>query len=135
MTQSETHTPPIDVVKHVYDAFARLDLDAVLELADPDIVIVQDPALPWGGRHVGRDGVITFVTRLAGSTDSTVTSEAIFQAGENVIQYGTTAGTVRASGASFEIPECHIWTIRDGRVVEAAFFIDTASMLESLATT
>jgi ketosteroid isomerase-like protein len=91
-------------------------------------------ALPWGSRHVGRDGVIAFVTTLVSAADSAVTVEALFQAGDTVVQYGRTRGTCRASGASFDVPECHVWTIRDGLIVEVAFFIDTALMLAALGT-
>jgi hypothetical protein len=56
---------PLDIVRDVYDAFARQDLDAVLELVDPAIVVTQDPALPWGGHYVGREGFGEFaVARL-----------------------------------------------------------------------
>jgi ketosteroid isomerase-like protein len=130
--QPTTTTSPIDVVRRVYEAFGNSDLDALLSLVDPDVVVTQDAALPWGGRHIGRDGVIAFATALVSTIDSTVTQEAIFQAGDHVVQYGRTRGTVRTSGAPFDIPECHVWTVRDGRVLEATFHIDSAAMLEAL---
>ena len=52
----------------------------------------------------------------------------------DVVQVGRTAGTVRSNGAAFDIPECHIWTVRNGLVVEARFYIDSASMLEALSS-
>jgi len=133
-TPPEATTPPIEIVARAYEAFARQDLDALLDMADPEVVVTQDAALPWGGRHVGREGVIDFATALVSTIDSTITSSALFQAGENVVQYGRSHGTVRASGEAFDIPECHVWTVRHGRIVEAAFFTDTDSMLRSLAT-
>jgi uncharacterized protein len=123
---------PLDVVGDIYDAFARKDLDAVLALMDPEIVITQDPALPWGGRHLGHEGLVEFAVTLLANIESTVTVEAMFQAGEVVVQYGRTAGTARSTGRSFDIAECHIWTVRDGRAVEANYFIDSAAMLQAL---
>lgn len=123
----------LDVVRDIYDAFARRDLDAVLELVDPGIVITQDPALPWGGRHVGHEGLGEFAMTLVANIDSTVTVESMFQAGEIVVQCGRTAGTAKATGRIFDIPECHIWTVRDGRAVEADYFIDSDAMLRALA--
>lgn len=125
-------TTALEVVTAIYDAFARKDLEAVLALTSPDIVVTQDPALPWGGRFEGHDGLGRFVMALLGSIDSAVTVEAIFQAGDRVVQYGRTAGTVRATGASFDIPECHLWRVEDGVAVEAQYFIDSAAMLEAL---
>ena len=36
-------------------------------------------------------------------------------------------------GAPFDVPEVHVWTIRDGKVAAADFYIDTPLMLEALA--
>lgn len=125
-------TEPIDVVRAIYDAFARRDLDRILELIDPAVVIEQDPALPWGGRFEGHDGFGALSLTLLGLIDSAVTIDSMFQAGDHVVQHGRTAGTVRATGAPFDIAECHVWRIVDGRAVEARYFIDSAAMLEAL---
>jgi ketosteroid isomerase-like protein len=125
---------PLETIEKVYAAFAASDMDALLSLCAPDVVVTQDPALPWGGTYRGPDGAAEFVMRLVGPSDSVVTPEQLFAAGDNVVQVGRTAGTVRSNGAVFDIPECHIWTVRNGLVVEARFYIDSASMLEALSS-
>jgi ketosteroid isomerase-like protein len=122
----------IEVVRAVYAAFAARDIERILELLDPEFVITQDPALPWGGRHVGHDGFVQFALGLTGAIDSAVTIEALFAIDGEVIQFGHTRGTARATGTTFDIPEVHRWTIRDGKAVTAHFAIDTAAMLEAL---
>jgi ketosteroid isomerase-like protein len=92
----------------------------------------QDPRLPWGGRHVGHEGVLNFGLALIGTIDSAVTIEAIYEADDRVIQFGRTRGTVRANGVAFDIPEMHAWTLRDGKAIAADFTIDTPAMLEAL---
>lgn len=123
-----------DIVRRIYAAFEQGDLDAVMLDCAPSAVVTQDPALPWGGRFVGREGLAEFALGLVATIDSTVSTEQIFQAGDHVVQQGRTKGTVRASGITFDIPECHVWTLRDGLVVEAQFFIDSAAMLAALHT-
>ena len=54
------------------------DIEQVLALVDPECVITQDPALPWGGRYVGHDGLGTFTLALSGTIDSVVTTDALF---------------------------------------------------------
>jgi hypothetical protein len=125
--------PDTDVVREIYAAMAARDLDRLVALVDPECVITQDPALPWGGRHVGHDGLATFALALTGSIDSAVEMEAVFSADGDVIQMGRTRGTVRANGKVFDLPEVHRWTIRDGRAVAAHFAIDTPAMIEALA--
>ncbi|MET0325958.1 MAG: nuclear transport factor 2 family protein [Ilumatobacteraceae bacterium] len=123
----------IDVVREIYAAMAARDLARLVELIDESCVITQDAALPWGGRHVGHDGFATFGATLTGTIDSVVTTEAMFAAEDDVFQVGRTRGTVVATGAPFDIPEVHRWTIRHGRAVAAHFAIDTAAMLAALA--
>jgi ketosteroid isomerase-like protein len=126
-------TESIEIIKRIYGAFEHQDLDAMLTLTDPDCVITQDASLPWGGRHVGHEGATTFASALIGATDSAVTVESLFHADDQVIQCGRTKGTVRANGKAFDIPEVHVWTLKDGKVVAAHFAIDTPAMLEALA--
>jgi ketosteroid isomerase-like protein len=123
----------IETVRQIYDALGRQDLDAILALCDPDCVITQDESLPWGGRHVGHDGLATFAVTLVGTIDSAVTIESIFEADGQVFQCGRTRGTVRANGNAFDVPEVHVWTLRDGVVVAAHFAIDTPAMSAALA--
>lgn len=122
----------IEIVRDVYAAMAERDIARLLDLIDPACVITQDPALPWGGRHVGHDGFATFALTLTDTIDSAVTTEAVFAADGEVIQCGRTRGTVRATGVPFDIPEVHRWTVRDGKAVSAHFAIDTSAMLQAL---
>ena len=124
----------VEVVREVYAAMAARHITRLLELVDPACVITQDPSLPWGGRHVGHAGFAEFAAALTGTIDSAVTSEALFTANGEVIQYGRTRGSVIATGVTFDIPEVHRWTVRDGRAVTAHFAIDTPAMLKALAT-
>lgn len=129
---SGTDRTPLEIVQAAYAGLAAKDLQAVIDLCHPDAVLEQDPALPWGGRFVGADGFAQFAIALVGTIDSAVTVHAMFQAGDEVVQYGRTAGTVRANGNRFDIPECHVWTVRDGKVQAMHFYIDTAAMLAAI---
>ena len=122
----------VDVVMALYAAMAARDVEALLRLLDAECVVTQDPTLPWGGRYVGHEGFTTFGLTIGKIIASAVTIEAVFAADGDVVQYGRTRGTVRATGAAFDIPEVHRWTIRDGKAVAAHFSIDTPAMLEAL---
>jgi ketosteroid isomerase-like protein len=122
----------IEVVQAAYAAMGAGDVARLFELVDEACVITQDSRLPWGGRHVGHQGLADFGLRLRGAIESEVTTDAIFTADGDVIQVGRTAGTTVASGAPFDVPEVHRWTIRDARIVAAHFSIDTPAMLAAL---
>jgi ketosteroid isomerase-like protein len=124
-----------DLVREIYRCMAERDIVRLFELLDPAVVITQDPALPWGGRHEGHDGFAHFGLTLTSHIDSAVTIEALFEADGDVIQFGRTRGTTVTGGTAFDIAEVHRWTIRDGRAVRGHFSIDTAAMLEALSST
>lgn len=122
----------IEVVRTIYAALAAKDVDRLFELVDPAFVVTQDERLPWGGRHVGHEGLATLSVLLTGAIDSAVTTSAFFQADEEVVQYGRTVGQVRSTGETFDLPEVHRWVIRDGKAVSAHFAVDTPGMLAVL---
>jgi ketosteroid isomerase-like protein len=124
----------VEVVRQLYAAMAERDFDTLLGLVDERVVITQDPRLPWGGRFEGHEGLAAFAAALTGAIDSQVAMEAIFATDREVIQYGRTRGTVRATEVHFDVAELHQWTIRDGRAVAAHFAIDTDAMLAALAS-
>ena len=61
-----------------------------------------------------------------------MTIQTVYAAGDTVVQIGRTAGTVNATGASFDVQEVHLLTVRDGKVVRFEAHIDTPAMLEAL---
>jgi ketosteroid isomerase-like protein len=124
---------PVEVVEALYDAMAARDFDGLFALVDPDVVITQDPRLPWGGRFEGHDGLARFAMALTETIDSRVAISALYATDTEVIQYGRTSGRVRANEAWFDVPEMHRWQVRDGRAVAAHFSIDTEAMVEALA--
>ena len=122
----------VEVVRAIYAAMAARDFTRLFELVADDVVVTQDERLPWGGRYVGHDGFATFGVTITSTIESAVTIDAVFAADDEVIQCGRTRGTVKATGAAFDIPEVHRWRLRDGKAVEAHFAIDTPAMLEVL---
>ncbi len=84
-----------------------------------------------GGEYEGKDGAFTFFLKLVEHIESQVSTESLFAAGDHVVS-GRTRGKVLANGASFDIPEVHVWKLRDGKVVRFQVYIDTPAMLEAL---
>ena len=126
------HADNLATIRRVYDAFQKRDADLIRELFAPDIAISQSPELPWGGEYHGHDGAFTFLLKLLEHIESQVTIESLFAAGDHVVQTGRTRGKVLANGSSFDIPEVHVWELRDGKVVRYQVYIDTPAMLDAL---
>jgi ketosteroid isomerase-like protein len=86
-----------------------------------------------GARFEGHEGVATFGASLGGTIHSTLTNGALFEAGDQVVQFGRSRGTVLANNAVFDVPEVHVWTLRSGLVTAAAFYLDSSAMIRALA--
>ena len=122
----------VEVVAALYEAFVRRDMPAIQALIDPEATVSQTEQLPWGGQGEGPSGLQSFTQRLLSHVDSRVEVEEYVEAGDDVIAIGRTRGTVRATGAPFDIRAVHVWTVKDGRAVRFHAFINTPEMLRVL---
>jgi ketosteroid isomerase-like protein len=124
----------IELIRSLYDAFARNDQEFIAAAMDPEVEFHQTEQLPWGGLYKGfPHGVQPFFTKLKSQVDSHVEMERCWEAGDAVVVVGRTRGQARASGKFFDLPAVVIWRIRNGRIVRFEPFIDTPAMLEALS--
>jgi ketosteroid isomerase-like protein len=123
----------LDVIKRIYTAFNTHDFGIIEEAFDPEIEIWQSELLPWGGRFTGHQGAVAFFTGLLSHVDSAVTVEQFIDAGDHVIEIGRTAGKVVATGASFDMPEIHVWGLQEGKAVSMHAYIDHPAMLAAIS--
>jgi hypothetical protein len=116
----------------LYAALAARDVSVIGTLFSEDVEVFQTPSLPWGGSYRGHDGLFTFFLALTENIESQVETEDLFAAGDHVVQRGRTRGTVKATGAGFDIAEVHVFELTDGKIVRYQAFIDTPAMLAAL---
>lgn len=126
-------TDALEIVRAIYDAYARRDFAAAFESFSPELTFAQTPELPWGGQYQGVAGAQESFQKLIAHVDSRVEVEELVRAGDRVVAIGRTRGTVRGNGAVFDLRAVHIWQIVDGRVVRFEAYIDTPGMLAALA--
>ncbi len=122
----------IEVVRNVYEALARGDVPALLELSDPDIRIYQSEDLPYGGHHSGHSGLMSFLSGVRLALESEVEVAELYRAGDLVIQMGRTRGTGRATGKVFDAAEVHIWRVENGLVQALTVYADTVAIAAAL---
>ncbi|HKQ51914.1 MAG TPA: nuclear transport factor 2 family protein [Pyrinomonadaceae bacterium] len=122
-----------ELVRNIYDAYARRDLAAALSRFSPEVEFVQTNLLPWGGSYRGLEGAQASLGQLIAHVDSRVEVEETFSAGDQVVVVGRTRGTARASGAPFDLRAVHVWTVVEGRITRFEAYIDTPAMLKALA--
>lgn len=119
------------MVRAVYDFINGINPDGAC-LADPGITVCQSEELPWDGSYVGLEGFQRFYQAVSSAIHSEVEIEALFQAGDRVVQSGRTRGFVRATGKPFDAQEVHIWRVRGGRIIGLEVHVETPVVLEAL---
>lgn len=131
--QSLAKTANSRVIEEVYEAFAQNDVAALFALVDANCTIYQSSRLPWGGSYEGHAGLGEFLGKLTGHIASAVQTERLIDDEEgHVVAVGVTRGAVIATGVAFDVPEVHVWTVRDGKVTRFESYIDTGLMRSAL---
>ncbi len=132
-----TLTSNVDIVRSLYDAFARHDVDAVINAMQPDIELTTPASLPWSkGEYHGHDGALAFFGSAAGTLiDTHVQADEFLDAGDHIIVHGRERAVVAATGESFDALFTHSYMLRDGKIARMRGVIDTAAILAAWKNT
>jgi ketosteroid isomerase-like protein len=127
----------VELVRHVYDAGARRDSEAVLAAHSPEVVwdISHAPArdlMAGTNIYVGHEGLRTFFREWYEAWENVEADyEALIDAGDVVVSIETTRARGRRSGAQVELKHAAVWEIRDGKVDRVTWFGSRAEALEA----
>ena len=124
-------------VKDVYEAFGRGDIPTVLGAMDPAVewrAAEGHPYRPSGEPWIGPDEVLhQLFMKIGTDWDGFKVHPNIFHdAGDTVVVEVRYTGRGKTTGkeAGTGIQACHIWRVRDGRVVSFQQYVDTAKLLD-----
>ena len=123
----------VELLRSLYDAFARGDIGSVLGTFDPDIDWREaegNPYQPNGAPWYGPDEITQkLFMRLAGDWEAfVVTPKEFHDAGDSVVVEGRYSGTHKASGKPLDAQFCHVWRVRDGKLAAFQQYVDTAQL-------
>lgn len=117
----------LDVIRNIYDAFARGDMPAVLGALAPNVSWTEAEGFPYGGTYSGPDAVLQNVLmKLGGEWEgfSAVPQEFVAD-GDTVVALGQYGGAFKATGKSLSVPFAHVWSLGNGKVVRFRQYTDT----------
>jgi hypothetical protein len=123
----------VGLLKSLYEAFGRGDIQTVLGTMSPDIKWHEaegNPYRPSGEAWVGPEAVLNnLFMKLGGEWDGfTVHPTSFHGAGDSVIVEARYTGTYRPTGKSMDAQACHVWDVRDGKVSRFQQYLDTAKI-------
>ena len=123
----------VDIVEGAWAAFGRGDVDSVLEVIAPQAETRVPETLPWGGTYTGPEGFADFLDRLQGSfSQFTSKADKVLGADDNhVVVISSFKGRTKGGG-TVEGRSAWVYQLRDGKIVDAESFGDTAMVLEAL---
>jgi ketosteroid isomerase-like protein len=123
MAQATTQSADaLAAVQRFNDAFARGDVDAVMEAMTDDCVFENTSPAPDGERYVGRAAVRTFWGDFfAGTENPRFETEEMFAAGDHVVvRWRFTWGAAPGEG---HVRGVDIFRLRDGKVAEKLSYV------------
>jgi uncharacterized protein len=102
-----------DIVKGMYDSFARGDIQSVLETLDPNVEWTDAEGFPTGGTYMGPQAVLENVIMPLGATwdGFQIHIDKLVDGGNDVVMLGTYTGTCKATGKSMRASAAHAWTL------------------------
>ena len=123
----------VEIVRRTYARWARGDMQAGVDLFDPEIVF--ESFTPDANERIvvtGPAKIAAFMEEFLGQwREYRLFGDEFHDAGEVVFVIGHQTAFGRHSGVSVEDTLCSVWTFREGRVVHLLFDRDREKALEA----
>jgi PAS domain S-box-containing protein len=122
---NDTRSDAVSIVRSAFDAFARRDVDGLLERCHPDVVLrPHRETSELTGREApyhGHEGVRAYVRDIADVGKSLKLTQTAFRPGnESVIVFGRAETNSGAETKTLDV--LWVWRLRDGLVVSVEVF-------------
>jgi ketosteroid isomerase-like protein len=125
--------PGIAVVRGFNDALARGDVDGMVNCLDPQVEWQAPESVPWGGTFRGHEGVREFLGKIL-EQPAEFRREILeyIDFGERVVVLLRQMGRPKGGDTEYDVHEVHVWTVRNGKIVDFEGSFDTATVLGTL---
>lgn len=122
------------LVRQLYAAFARRDIDAMLEFLDADVEWGEpsNPFNPAGGTRHGHAGFMEWLSIGRQAEEVLALEPRKTLAGDDTVAViGFTKCLAKPTGKIYESDFVHVITVQDGKVVRFQEFFDTFAAAEA----
>jgi ketosteroid isomerase-like protein len=123
----------VEIVRAIYDAFARRDRDALMRHLDPLIRVYGRPFHPDASVYEGREGFLRF-----SETDWEAFEEVVYEpqdfvpSGSYVVVQIKQSGRGKSSAVGIEQRIVNVWKLRRGKCVELRIYSTMEEALEAV---
>jgi ketosteroid isomerase-like protein len=119
----------VNLARHLYEAFARQDIPALLQVLSDDIdwLFYGPTDIPFAGHYHGHEGVTRFFEKALDTTEFLRFEPREFLPGaHSVLVQGYERGRVKATDRTWETEWAHVFTVRNGKLTKLREYYDTA---------
>ena len=122
-----------DVVRSAWEGMRSQDLDAVAANMDDEAETVLPRSLPWGGTYLGPDGFKEMIGQFMSQLeDFRPNPEAFLEADDDHVVVPVDVQGRTNVGKDVSDHVLWLYRLRDGKIVRAELFADTASTLDAV---
>jgi ketosteroid isomerase-like protein len=121
----------IELLRNFYDALKRDDVDAAVDLCDPEVEVYMHPDVVAALPPRGHKEVASYLRGWFASWDSYLPRPQEFlRTGDQVVVL--VALRARGKGSRFEIEEemADVFTVDDGKIVRLRLYVDREAALQ-----
>jgi ketosteroid isomerase-like protein len=128
----------VQLVRAMYDSFARGDVAEVLGVMDPQIEWNEAENFPYadGNPYIGPTAVAEGVfARLVGEWEYwTLDIQELLDAGSTVVARGRYNAKNRQTGKTISAQFVHMWSVQNGKAVRFQQYADTAQVQAAMTS-
>ena len=126
-----------NIVRGIYDAFGRGDVEAALGAMADDIAWYEAEGMPYGGVYHGPGAVAQGVFAPADDRHPRLHRDARGvhrRPATRCPWWPAIAAPRRPRAPVLDLPVVHVWDVRDGKAARFRQFADTVKFLEAVPT-
>jgi len=117
-----------EIVREVYDAFARKDISAMLKNMDENIDWILPTGMPFEPRRKGPQDILKFLESVPLYYDEINAIPEVFQEiGDEVIVQGHHTG--RVGEGTFKTRFAMFWTLKNGKITKFLEYSDAIPII------
>ncbi len=122
----------VEIVRRVYEAISRNDLEAVFEAAEPGVELIPPGQSPTSESVRGIEGIKAWLADQQKTVgDLSLELEDLIEVEEVVVALLLLQIRPHGADADFELRIAHLWTLRDGKLIRCEVFPERKQALEA----
>lgn len=125
----------LEVVRGGYEAFGRGDIEGLISRLSDDVTwMTPGPGdLPTAGNRRGPDQVRDFFRIISELFEfETFEPHTFLVQGDRVVVLGDDEVRLKSSGEALQESWAHVFTLKDGKIVEFREYLDTAALVAAM---